>query len=615
MTYKDLLSVLKLSLVLVISTGHVFGQKVTFTDVTEQAGLNYEHSLGELAVPVEYRVSGGFALGDYNNDGFIDLFLERGDTSLNLLFQNLGNGQFRECTAESGLILDNYSGCGPLFLDYNGDAYLDLIIGSIDESGALRLFENTGDGKFKETTDECGISLEANTYSISAGDFNRDGNLDLFLSHWQAVNRDNHIWKNTGNHSFVNVDEDLNFYNPFGSIDYTFTGNFTDINNDNFQDLVITSDFGTSQIWINQEGNRYVHITDAAITDENGMGSAIGDYNNDGFLDWFVSSIYDDDGITEGNWGTTGNRLYKNLGDNHFEDVTEVANVRNGGWGWGASFADFNNDGHLDIMQTNGWPQGSDQFYFDPTRLYISNGDDTFTESANTSSLIDTSQGRGLACFDFDRDGDLDVFISNYRGFPKLWRNDSKNENNYITLKLQNKQRNKFGVGAKIHLYTGSKVQMREIRCGNNYVSQNPLEAHFGLGLSNIIDSIVVTWPNGSDQRLFNVGVNQFLTISNITPENNLLQSAIQIIPNPFIQYVDLLIPTENLAAPELDIYTVQGIHVKNIKTYSVLDGMTYFSWNGTNQQGVQMPGGAYVAKFSSMGSSQSESAIIIKSR
>ncbi len=175
------------------------------------------------------------------------------------------------------------------------------------------------------------------------------------------------------------------------------------------------------KLFINNQDGTFKDATDTKVfTDENGMGAAVGDYDNDGDLDWFVTSIWGpdpDDSHTQ--WDSSGNRLYRNSGDGTFEDVTDVAGVRKGFWGWGSCFADFNNDGHLDIFHVNGYltPNSKLQrfrpkkFFDDPVRLFVSNGDGEFTERSTALGLDDTDQGRDVSCFDYERDGDLDIFI------------------------------------------------------------------------------------------------------------------------------------------------------------------------------------------------------------
>lgn len=207
----------------------------------------------------------------------------------------------------------------------------------------------------------------------------------------------------------------------------------------------------------------------------------------------------------------TGNRLYRNKGDGKFEDVTSSAGVREGFWGWGSCMADFNNDGNLDIFHVNGWWRSP--FTNDPSRLFISNGDGTFDEKSIEYNLIDESSGRGVVCFDFDRDGDIDLFISPYNSNVKLFRNDGGNKNNFINIKLKGVTPNTQAIGSRIYIEASGTTQMRELNSGNNYVSQNPVEQHFGLGNESIIDEVRVEWLDGKTTILNNINSNQFLEI------------------------------------------------------------------------------------------------------
>ncbi len=566
-----------------------FGQTLSFTEISQSIGINFKHDYQIEIEPVNLRVTAGLAVGDYNNDGFPDIYVEAGDIGNNLLFKNRGDGTFVEKGEEAGVHLPNFLGSSPFFVDYDNDGFQDLMVGSLDSQN-VRIFKNIDGQTFEEVTND-GLNCAAPTYSFSAGDFNKDGFVDLFLTHWKEDNSENHIYKNQRDGTFKNVDADVDFYNPFGDIDFTFAGNFTDFNNDGWTDLLIASDFGTSQIWVNNNGKAFDHFTDTQIiNDENGMGTAIGDYNNDGLLDWFVSSIFDSDGVTEGNWGASGNRLYKNLGNNQFQNVSEESGILDGAWGWGSSFADLNNDGYLDIVQTNGWPKGSDQFYADTTRIFLSNQDGTFTESAIDCGLRDTKQGRGISVLDYDLDGDLDIFINNYRDYPSFWRNDLNNNNQFISIKLIPHE-GVTAIGSKVLVYTQGVQQIRELRCGTNYNGQNPLQIHFGLGAVSQIDSLIVKWPNGEIQKQFNLLTNQFLEISQdfkFLPTNE----AFFVYPNPFDDNLTTQFQGDSENKYRLRLWDSSGKLIGENDNYSIMDNSCYFEWNlnGTSR----IPAGCY---------------------
>ncbi|MCZ6684583.1 MAG: CRTAC1 family protein, partial [Candidatus Dadabacteria bacterium] len=499
---------------------------IRFTNVTTQAGLSYAHGFTAGGPSGEPQlISGGVALGDYDGDGWVDLYVVRGTIGPNLLFRNLGNGSFQEVGQSAGLDLSGTIGSGPTFADFSGDGLLDLFIGGLSPTG-VSFFLNNGNGTFSNITAgalETAVFSD-HTYSAAFGDYDHDNDLDLFMTHWGSLTvkvdgTSEHLWRNNGDNTFTDVSIASGIAQTYqGDRDWTFTPNFADINNDGHPDILIAADFGTSQVFINQTDGTFVNTTDSdVITDENGMGAAIGDYDNDGDLDWFVSSIYDPNMVAEANWGISGNRLYRNNGDGTFEDVTLAAGVEQGFWGWGSCFADFDNDGNLDLVHVNGFGFSENpitaEFFKDPTRLWISNGDGTFTERALELGLDDTGQGRGIVCFDYDKDGDIDIFIANNNQSPKLFRNDGGNTNNFLNIKLNGLSPNTEGVGARITITINNQNQMRELRVGSNFVSQNPVRAHFGLGNAELVNQVQVDWADGETTVLQNVSSNQFLEI------------------------------------------------------------------------------------------------------
>ncbi|HSE65321.1 MAG TPA: VCBS repeat-containing protein, partial [Thermoanaerobaculia bacterium] len=357
-----------------------------FTEVSVAAGARYATGGGLTSAP--RTMGGGAAAGDFDGDGWVDLYVIRIDAP-NVLLRNMHDGTFSEVTGNG---LNATSGSGPTFADLDGDGRLDLVIGGID--GAIsRYFRNLGGGQFAEFPG--GLPTNPpDVYSTALGDYDRDGDLDLVTTHWASSPRPR-LWRNDGSGTFTEVPTAVTGFSPGPTQIFSFTPNFTDINNDGWPDLLLSADFGTSQTYINNRNGSFTRTTDSAvITDENGMGSAIGDYDHDGDLDWFVSSIFEPSGASSGSWGTSGNRLYRNRGDGSFEDVTTLAGVRAGYWGWGSSFSDFNNDGNLDIFHVNGFP-GS-PFVDDPSRMFVSNGDGTFTQMAETLGIADTGEGRGI---------------------------------------------------------------------------------------------------------------------------------------------------------------------------------------------------------------------------
>lgn len=494
---------------------------ILFTDVTADSGLSrrWEIVTGEGGFIDEF--AGGLAAADYDGDGDIDLFATGGDFDPNHLYENQGDGTFVEGGRGAGLDFV-HRGSGPNFSDFDGDGDLDLFVGGVQRDPYF-LFENR-DGLFVDITSASGIDISVeDTISSTFSDYDNDGDLDLFLSHWGASKRTDTetLWRNNGDGSFSSASIDSGIAEVLiestltntGETDRTFTPNLSDIDNDGDVDLLMAADFETSQVFINNGDSTFTRVTDRnVIVDQNGMGAAVGDYDNDGDMDWFVTSILQQPDLF-------GNRLYRNVGSGVFEDATDEAGVADGGWGWAACFADFDNDTHLDLFHVNGWRGTSsdivngDSEFADQVRFFHAQGDGTFEQKASIVGLGDNGQGRGVVCFDAERDGDIDIVISNNDEEQFVYyRNDSTNPNHYLTIRLVGNDQNTRGIGAWITAETAAGTQVREVRAGNNYVSQNPPEVHFGLGEATSVD-LIVRWPDGSETVRIGVDADQLLTI------------------------------------------------------------------------------------------------------
>jgi hypothetical protein len=496
------------------------GQPWRFTDVTAAAGLDYSHGylvplVDEFGTYDERRaVGGGVAAGDYDRDGWVDLFVVHGDVGPDLLFRNRGDGTFEEVGGAAGVGSVGRFGAGPVFADVDGDGWLDLFVGGVKET-PLRFFRNRGDGTFEDRTAEMGLDVVRETQSAAFGDYDGDGDLDLALAHWAQEllpgESTQTLWRNEGAAGFADVSEASGIapalrplffrFSPDFGVDFTFTPNFADLDDDGFPELLIASDFGTSRVFHNDGDGTFTDVTDpAVITDENGMGAAVGDVDGDGRLDWFVSSIWDPDGIPEGNWGVTGNRLYRGLGGSAFEDVTDAAGVREGYWGWGATLGDLDDDGDLDLFHVNGWASSGDgdtgAFFMDASRLFVASAPGVFVERSAELGIADDGQGRGVVSVDYDRDGDLDLFVANNVGPLRLFRNDGGNAGGFLEITLAGRPPNTDAIGAHVWVTTEAGRQLRIVRAGSNFVSQDPAVVHVGLGASATAD-VEVRWPSG----------------------------------------------------------------------------------------------------------------------
>lgn len=474
--------------------------------------------------------AGGGAVGDVDGDGDLDVFLVPGNTGPNLLYLNQAGAGFTEDAAAAGLAFtknatETYRQSGPVFADMDGDGDLDLFLGGL-EGDPSQVFKNDGTGVFANVTAGSGLEFMSSPYTISAafGDYDGDNDLDLAMAHWGTPRDQNNpgetetLWRNdstfakiefTAVSSPAGISTELGLDRSGGVLgedhDYTFAPGFADIDGDGDQDLLSVADFGSSRVFLNDGDGTFTNITDPTrITDTNGMGAAIGDYDGDGDMDWFVSSI-------------DGNRLYQNTGG-EFDFPTEAADVAQGGWGWGSCFADFNADGRLDIYQTNGWDVGVDPanspYSDDATRLWMSNPDGSFEDMASASDMQDIEQGRGVICDDFDADGDVDALLLTLddQQAAMLWSNQLAGENT-LSVILNGLAPNTFGVGAIISATIGSETQTRLVGVNSNFISHNSTWQYFGFGDSSTIETLRVAWPDGAVTELNQVDTNQALTI------------------------------------------------------------------------------------------------------
>lgn len=489
-------------------------------------------------------MTGGAAVADYDNDGWVDLFVTR-YRNTDLLYRNLGDGTFEDVSEVAGInVVAPSNGAAWGDIDNDGDA--DLYVSVADESAVpLRflLFINNGDGTFSEQSGLWGADLEVpnwhSGFSVSFGDYNLDGLLDIHTCQWAVTGPGNRsvLLKNTGESGgFVDVtigagvemwdDPEVEEGPEFTT--QAFTSRLTDLDLDGWPDLVVAGDFGTSRLFWNNCDGTFTDGTDEARIggDENGMGLAVGDYDGDGLSDLFFTSIFDgrDPPVQNSGWGVSGNRLYRNLGDRVFEDTTDLAGVRDGGWGWGAAFFDFDNDGDLDLAMTNGFETDRQDtetpFHTDPTKLWRNDGG-TFVDVSSAMGITDTGTGKGLLVFDYDKDGDLDLFIVNSGGFPILYRNDIANDHHWLRVKPRGRYSNRDGIGALVTIMPGEggPTQSREISGGSHYLTQSEKVAHFGLGDSAApVQSVKVRWPSGIEQNFSDVAVDQVFEV--IEPED-----------------------------------------------------------------------------------------------
>ena len=511
------------------------GTPPVFEEVTSEAGISHiQHDLNHLPlpVPVQTYMSGSAAAVDYDNDGWTDLYFTRLDGT-DLLYRNQGDGSFADVTeiafGPGHLAETRSNGCAWADIDNDGDQ--DLYVTSLGTT-RYHLFINNGSGSFSEEALSRGAAINGPDlhfgFSASFGDYDNDGFLDLHVNEWRyaSQNPDNstpntRLLRNLGAKApghfedttiaaGVVMDQDRPGGPPEESL--AFTSRFADLDGDGWPELLAVSDGMTSRLfWNNRDGT----FTDGTVTsnvgtDEFGMGTALGDYDTDGDLDWFITSINDPQ------WGD-GNRLYRYEGGRLFSDVTSEAGVRDGGWGWSASFLDFDNDRDLDLMMVN----GSRGFRSDRTRLWENDGTGHF--KLTDAGIGDRDIAMGLVCLDYDNDGDLDTVVVNNAAAPILYRNRGGNANRWIKIRTVGRRSNRDGIGTivRVRRAEGDPALMRFVDGGNNFLGQNEKTIHIGLGPEEIEDIAIIEiqWPSGVTQTLRDVASNQLLTVTE--PELN----------------------------------------------------------------------------------------------
>ena len=518
----------------------------TFVDATAEAMIDHvqwENPIDDR--PEALRITGGAAAGDYDNDGWVDLFVTRFEQA-DILYRNLGNGTFEDVSTEAGFVQSLRSN-GATWGDVDNDGNPDLFVTTVsDPSQRYYLYMNDGMGHFTEQAIPRGAALNSFTEhkgtSATFGDYDRDGYLDLYVAEWggedsnnpSAVQSHNRLLRNSGTFSPGNF-EDRTLAAGV-SIDlvpavtgkseivgtYAFAPSFSDMDSDGYPDLAIVGDFQTSRLFWNRRNGTFQDGTiDAGVgTDENGMGSAIGDYDGDGNLDWFVTSIFDPDDIcadTTCVWGTTGNRLYRNEGGRAFADATDDAGIRDGDWGWAAAWLDYDNDTDLDLIMTNGVDFSGtfdDPFNHDPMHLWQNQQNGQFVETSAAEGIVDTGSGKGLLTLDYDNDGDVDVFVVNHGAQPILYKNQTDGAKSWLQINVVGVVSNRDGLGARImvdpDLHDPNDQMMVEINAASHYLGQSDSRAHFGLGdHSNSLDQVTIQWPSGAVQVLENLDSNQ----------------------------------------------------------------------------------------------------------
>lgn len=517
-------------------------------------------------------VGAAAAAGDYDNDGWIDLYVTNSALGTpNYLYRNNGDGTLTDVAPQAGL--SDVNGADGVSMDCiwgdfdnDGDADLFLV-----RWGRNALFRNNGDGTFTDVTDRFFRKRDGTPGSIWANgnaaiflDYNLDGRLDIYVGNyfeeidlWNlATTRIMHdsfetarnggrnfLYRQAADGTFTEIAAEAGVDDP----GWTLAVGAADVNSDGWPDLYVADDFGPDQLYINNHDGTFRNLTDSAIGQDTkkGMSVDLGDFDGDGWLDIYVANITTAEYLQEGNmlWHNNG---VDEAGQVSFIDVSLETGTYDGGWGWGAKFFDYDNDGDLDIVAVNGfisagegnywydlaswtvtdqdptdarnWPAIGNRSFsgYERTRVWRNDGSGTFSERAAELGLGSTRDGRGVAYFDYDNDGDLDLFVANQNQPPHLYRNHAAGSNHWLEIRLEpsaGTNVNRDGIGARVTVVTDRGRQIRERDGGNGFCGQSDPRLHFGLGPCDRVRLLEVRWPDGGLQYLENVRADQFITI------------------------------------------------------------------------------------------------------
>ena len=545
--------------------GFVDNAPIVFEDITKKAGLeSFHHRSGtpEKRSIIETPGS-GVALLDYDNDGWLDIYLLNGSTLAAvqgkesppraMLFHNNHDGTFTDVTDKAGVGNQRW-GFGVAVGDYDNDGWPDIYVANY---GKNRLYHNNHDGTFTDVAEKAGVTLGGWSTGPTWGDYDHDGRLDLFVPGYVKFDADHppiagqgsippnfcqfrgiavmcgprglpgerdHLYHNNGDGTFTDVSVKAGVSDPDGY--YGLAAVFVDVDDDGWVDLLVANDSTPNYLYRNRHDGTFEDVSYGSgfALSEDGreqasMGIAVGDYNHDGKVDFFTTTFSDD-----------YKTLYRNDGGGNFSDVTYGAGLADPTvpfLAWGTGFLDFDNDGWLDIFVVNGhvYPEVDRQdwgtTWAERPQLFRNLDGSKFREvpPATGSGLADVITGRGAAFGDLFNDGHIDVVINDVDSPPTLLRNVLKNGNHWLTLKLIGGAKSpRDAIGAKVFLTAAGVRQRADVFSGGSYGSSSDQRVHFGLGAATTVDKIEIDWPSGLKQQIAVPKVDRIVTVEEGKP-------------------------------------------------------------------------------------------------
>jgi len=499
------------------AAGAASAAQPVFSEQTVAAGVNVAHQAPGIDLLMDDMPAGGVA-ADFNGDGWMDLFVAGGQTDT--LFLNDQDGTFTNATAASGITGGSISAAAG---DTDGDGDIDLFVTRKDSLHVL--YVNQGGGVFQAVVDPDFANagaVGAPALGAAFGDYDGDGDLDLFVSAYQGgtsgIEIPSRLFRNDGGNSFTDVTAAIGLFTGATSLPVSYVSGFfprfVDLDADFDPELLLINDFGTTLYFENDGDGTFTDVTNAAIPEIRAdtafmMGLAVGDFNGDLGLDLFMTNVAGD-GIR--------NQLFMRTGEHEYDEVAAAAGVDEGGWGWATVPVDVNHDGLLDIVETNGW--GTAQWENHQSYMWMNDGNGAFTDVAIACGFVNYGQGRGMLNFDYDNDGDQDVVIFENQGPLRLYRNEviesGAMDANWLRVFLDrggDTSAPPQGQDARVVITVDGAQQIRQMDSATTYLSQSEPSAHFGIGSATVIDEIRVTWPDGALSVRTNVAANQTMTI------------------------------------------------------------------------------------------------------
>jgi hypothetical protein len=509
------------------------------TDVTDQTGITFVQTSSPEKKYIVESMSGGVALFDYDNDGWLDIYFVNScnvsdytdpKCGRSALYHNDHNMKFSDVTERSGLAYPGW-GMGVCVADIDGDGFADVYVTGM---GGNKLYRSRGDGTFENITKTAGV--EGGGWSTGCGfaDFDHDGDLDLFVSRYVKLDlkdlpefgkgkscqfrgvavqcgprglpgTGDLFYRNNGDGTFTEVGKEVGVDDPQGYFGLGVA--WFDYNHDGWIDLFVADDASPNLLYKNLGNGKFAEVgfpAGVALSEDGSeqgsMGVALADYNSDGRVDLFIT-----------NFSEEYNALYRAERDTNFTDASFASKTAPSSLpyvGWGTAFFDYDNDGWPDILVVNGhvYPQledvkmGGSAGYKQRKLLYHNLGNGTFEEVAAQAgpALMQKRSSRGAAFGDLDNDGDIDVVINDLDSKPMVLRNDTQTSNHWIGIKLVGLGKNKNAIGSEVKLASAGHTQVQVVRSGSSYISQDDFRLHFGVGKATKVDDIEITWPDGS---------------------------------------------------------------------------------------------------------------------